>query len=264
MASKQDRLKVHRRTVLLDGARYTVLAPRPSSAERFATNRFHQAWHVLTDVAGAHLLARLCWAMAYQRHDRTVVVVDPPLMVPNPFDADPSSPLVIVNSDLGPFGRDAAADLRRALPFTGSSEGTVVLQTRGLDSALEDPQAFAERDDQASWRDTHQRRRWIEGDDGLVIVAAPPPVLRAWGVELSDLGSWSHEGSSWSFLDAPKNEAEVHVLDDFAAQTAKAVSLRGELFPGQEQRSLTDDEKQQIWSSAKSAKSGKAAEAREG
>jgi hypothetical protein len=254
MASNQDRLKVYRRTVLLDDARYTVLSPRPSSTERFATDRFHDAWHVLTETAGARLLARLCWAMAYQRHDRTVVVVDPQLMVPNPFDADPSSPLVIVNTDLGPFGRGAATDLRSALPFRGASEGTVVLQTRGLDAAIEDPKAFAERDDQASWRDEQRRRRWIEGNDGLVVIAAPPPVLRAWGVALSDLGS----GSSRSFLDHPKNEGEVQVLDDFVDRTAKAVSLRGELFPGQEHQHLTEDQKQQISSS------GKAPEASEG
>jgi hypothetical protein len=250
MASNQERLKVHRRTVLLDRVRYTILSPRPSSTERFATNRFHEAWHVVTDVAGAHLLARLCWAMAYQRHDRTLLVIDPEMMVPNPFDADPSSPLVIVNHELGPFGREVAADLRSKLPFRAPSEGTVVLQTRGLDLALEDPQAFAERDDQASWRDKHQRRRWIEGGDGLVIIAAPPPVLRAWGVELSGLGRWSDERSSRSYLDYPKNEGEVQVLDDFAGQIANAVSLRGDLFPGQDQRRLTDDEKQQICSFA--------------
>jgi hypothetical protein len=216
MASNPDRLKVHRRTVFLGGARHTLLSPRPSTPERFATNRFHEAWHVLTDVTGAHLLARLCWAMAYQKHDRTLLVIDPALMVPNPSDADPSSPLVIVNSDLGPLGPDVATDLRGALPFQAPSEGTVVLQTRGLDLALEDPKAFAKRDDQASWRDQHQRRHWLAGGDGLVVLAAPPPVLRAWGVALSDPGSWSREGTSWSYLDDPKNEGEVRVLDDFA------------------------------------------------
>jgi hypothetical protein len=163
MDPTRQRLKTHSRTLDLGGQSYTILSPRPTVEARFATNRFHEAWHVITDVGGAHLLARLCWAMAFQRHPRTITVIDQAFLVPNPFDADPSAPVVIVNSDLGALSRDAVGSLRSALPLAGSSEGTVVLQTRGLDLALEDVEAFATSDDQAAWRDPHQQRRWIEG-----------------------------------------------------------------------------------------------------
>ncbi len=255
MDTPSNRLKVHRRDLVLGGSRYTILSPRPSIVSRFATNRFHETWHVLADVEGAHLLARLCWAMAYQRHDGTVAVIDPALVVPNPFDADPSSPIVIINTDLGPFSRDGAGSLRQALPFRTPSSGTVVLQTRGLDLALEDPDAFAEGPDQARWRDPHRKRRWIEGSAGLVILAAPGPVLKTWGVELSQLGDRMYEGSSHSELDYPTNDGEVQVLDDFNSHVERAITLRARLFPDAASRQLSEEEKQVMWDARKGSRS---------
>jgi hypothetical protein len=247
MEPAHGRLKTHRRTLALGGSNYSVLSPRPSVEARFATNRYHETWHVVTDISGALLLARLCWAMAFQRHPRTVIVIDPPLLVPNPFDGDPPLPIVIVNNDLGPFDREAAASLRGALPFRAPSEGTVVLQTRGLDIALNDPKEFARSDDQAGWRDAHQKRRWIDGSAGLLMIASPPPVLRSWGVELSDLGSRSDQGSSWAKLDYPHNEGEVQVLDHFSGRVEKAVEVRNRLFPGRSGERLPEDDKRQVW-----------------
>lgn len=247
MEPSQSRLKTHRRTLVLGGSNSAVLSPRPSEAARFAVNRYHDTWHIVTDTAGALLLARLCWAMAFQRHDQTVVVIDPPLLVPNPFDGDPPMPIVIVNNDLGPFDQEAAASLRAALPFRAPSEGTVVLQTRGLDIALKDPDEFAQSDDQAAWRDAHQKRRWMDGTAGLLVIASPPPVLRQWGVELSRLGLSSHEGSSWADLSDPGNDGEVHVLDHFSARVEKAVDVRNRMFPGRSGEHLPEDDRRQVW-----------------
>jgi hypothetical protein len=248
MSPAQEHLKVHRRTLRLDGLDYTILTPRPSSEARFATNRFHETWHVLSDAEGARLFARLCWAMAFQRRRHTVMVIDAPLVVSNPFDADPSSPIAIVNSDLGPFGRGAAAALRSSLPFRLASSGTVALQTRGLDVALEDPKAFARRDDQAHWH-THRTRRWFDGSAGVLMLSAPSAVLKTWGVEVSELGTRSSEGSSWSYLDYPEKEGEVQVLDNFSSHVERAISARSHLFPGREQEQLPDEDKRRIWSS---------------
>ena len=117
---------------MLDGRACTVLTPRPSQPERFATNAFHGTWHVLTDPAGAQLLARLMWAMAFQRKPRTILLVDSPLLVTNPFDADPSSPILIVNSDLGGPTRTGLDALEALLPLRAPSEGTVKLRIDGL------------------------------------------------------------------------------------------------------------------------------------
>jgi hypothetical protein len=247
MGTSHERLKVHRRSLSLHGLRYSVLSPRPIEQARFATVRLHDLWHVLTDVEGAHLLARLCWAMAYQRHERTVMVVDPQLLVPNPFDADPSSSMVIVNSDLGSFSRGAVADLKAQLPFAMPSSGTVVLQTRGLDLALGDPVTFAEREGQTAGSMEHRTRRWIDGVNGLLVLAAPPPVLRMWGVELSDHGRSSPTGTCWSYLDDPEKEGEVHVLDDFIDQVGHSIALRNLLFPDRTRQALADDERRQMW-----------------
>src|SRR5262245_31383624 len=50
-------LKLHRRTLLLDGRAFTILAPRPAQPERLATNSFHQTWHVLADPFGGRFFA---------------------------------------------------------------------------------------------------------------------------------------------------------------------------------------------------------------
>jgi hypothetical protein len=242
----QSRLKTHRRALVLDGSKYAVLSPRPGVDARFAVNRDDDTWRIVTDTSGALLLARLCWAMAFQRHPRTVVVIDPPLLVANPYDGDPAMPIVIVNNDLGPFDREAAASLRVALPFRDPSEGTVVLQTRGLDIALQDPKEFALSDDQAGLRGAHQKRRWIDGSEGLLVIASAPPVLRKWGVELSHLGSASHEGSRWAEPDHLQNDGEVHVLDHFSERVEKAVEVRNRVFPGRSAERLPEDDRRQV------------------
>jgi hypothetical protein len=239
-----SRLKVHRRTLGLDHRRCTALALRPATEERFATNRFHQTWHVLSDVAGARLLARLCWAMAHERRPGTFAVIDPRYLVPNPFDADPSSPIVVVNNDLGPFSRPMAAALRHRLPFTTPSEGTVVLRTPGLDEAL----AAGGRPPRA-WN-RHQQRRWIERVHGLLVIAAPPPMLREWAMTVARAGTWFHEGSdyvelSWSPGDGA--DGEVQVFEDFAGRVATAQAARERLFPGRSHAELTEEEREQVW-----------------
>jgi hypothetical protein len=249
VTTSAERLKVHRRSLRLDGLEYTVLSPRPSEAARFSTNRYHETWHVITDGSGAQLLARLCWAMAFQQRERTFILIDSPLLVPNPFDADPSTPIVIANNDLGPIGRDALKSLRSTLPLDTPSMGTVVLQTRGLDTALEDAAAFHRRDDQATWRNQHHKRRWIDGTSELLVMAAPPPVLRGWGVDLSTLGRQIHPGMEWeTYLDDPERTGEVQVIGDFTNQVDAAIVSRTQLFPDKSHGPLTEVERAQVWS----------------
>jgi hypothetical protein len=247
-----DRLKVHRRSLRLDGLEYTVLSPRPSETARFATHRYHETWHIVSDGASAQLLARLCWAMAFQQRERTFVLIDPPLLAPNPFDADPATPIVIANNDLGPIGREAMKALRSKVPFETASMGTVVLQTRGLDLAMDDTAAFHRRDDQAMWRNEHQKRRWIDGTSGFLLMAAPPPVLRGWGVDLLTLGREIKPGMAWeAYLDYPEKSGEVQVIGDFTTQVDAAIAMRNQLFPGRADDLLSEDERARIWSARK-------------
>jgi hypothetical protein len=246
MESMHTRLKTHRRTLTLGGSRYTILSPRPSVEARFATNHFHETWQIVTDTSGAQLLARLCWAMAFQRHPRALIVIDPSLLVPNPYDGDPPLPIVIVNNDLSPLDREATESLEGALPFRTPSEGTVVLQTRGLDIALNDPQEFEPSADRADRRDARTTSQWIDETAGLLVIAAPPAVLRSWGVEISGLSSSSDRGSSQSDLGHSQKEGGVQVLEQLSSRVARAVEVRNQLFPGRSKERLPEGDGRQV------------------
>ena len=66
---------------------------------------------------------------------------------------------------------------------------------------------------------------------------------------MSELGTWSSEGSSWSYLDYPEKEGEVQVLDNFSSHVERAIAARSRLFAGREQEQLPDEDKRRIWSS---------------
>jgi hypothetical protein len=236
---KVQPVKLHRRHVDLDGRAFTVLTLRPSTECRYATNYFHQTWHVLTDPSGARLLGRLCWSLAFQRREGTIVVIDHPLIVPNPFDADKSSPIVIVNSDLAPLNRTAISQLKRHLARKKRSEGTVRLSTSGLDRMLAaDPAGdLLELQQQSSgvWWNDHQRRGWTDRVNGVVVLAAPSPVLQWLALWLSQLGSHWYRGSDYSELDHPmtrRGTGEVQVFENFATMVTQAIATRESLFPG--------------------------------
>jgi hypothetical protein len=236
-------LKVHRRRVRLEDGAYTLLSLRPTVAERFATESGAAgggaagggaaggaaASRIVVDGAGAQVLARLCWAMAFQDRPRTAVLIDEMFLTPNPWDGAASSPIVVVRREAGgpgetgetgeeggpaePFGSDTAAALRAQLPLTTESEGTVVLQTRGLDVALADPAAFAARDEQAAWRERDPSAgpvRHVRADGGLVVLEAPGAVLRAWAVSLA-------QGDP---QEGPEYTGEVHVVESLSRPPA--------------------------------------------
>ena len=110
-SATDEMMKLHRRTMVLDGRVYTVISLRPGSDFRFSTNRFHETWHVLSDWRGARVLSRLLWGLAYQRRPGTLVVIDPEHLDPNPFDAAPADPIVLVPSELTVFTRGAGQEV---------------------------------------------------------------------------------------------------------------------------------------------------------
>ena len=248
MTTDRTSTKLHRRELSLDGRQFTVLSPRPSVTERFATNYFHQTWHVISDAGSARLFGEICWAMAFQRRERTLTVIDQRFLVPNPFDADPSRPIVIVNSDLGtpsPAGFDA---LRSRLPLSSPSEGTVKVATPGLDIALADLKGFYRREEARGfgWRAGH-RRPWVNETHGLSVIAAPAHVLRLWAPYLSRLGTSWYRGTDSTELDGTDMDGEVQVLRDFKGCLSRAISTRERLFPGRASAPLTVEERERVW-----------------
>ncbi|MGZ6996010.1 MAG: hypothetical protein ACXVIM_12425 [Acidimicrobiia bacterium] len=213
MGSPAGKLKLHRRSLDLAGERFTVLALRPTTADRYATTEFHETWHILCDTEGAELLGRLAWAMAFQSRTHTFLLVDLPLITPDPFDTSPSSPILIVNSDLGPPTPDAIEALRSKLPLAEPSEGSVRLMTAGFDRALADTDRFwtQERKDDPAFT-AHQHARWVEQVNGVVVLAAPSPVLRQWAVRTGDLARRGPLDPEWTPLHDRKWTGEVQVL----------------------------------------------------
>ncbi len=207
------KLKMHRRNIQLDGDRFTVLSLRPTTTERFATTEYHETCHILSDVEGAVLLGRLSWAMAFQTRPRTIVLIDLPLIAPDPFGASPSSPILIVRSELEPPSPAAIEALVSHLPLTDDSEGSVRLMTAGFDRAIADVDRFwaQERTEDPAFA-THLNARWVERVGGAVVLSAPSHVLRQWAVRVADLAGHGPLAPEWTPADEQKWTGEVKVL----------------------------------------------------
>ncbi|GIG59318.1 hypothetical protein Lfu02_36900 [Longispora fulva] len=228
------RLKLHRRRMWLDGREYTVLGLRPGGPARFATNLHHECWHVLSDLHGARLLGRLLWGLAFQPRPNTLVLIDRPFLDPNPFDAEPSDPIALMASTLTPLSPQAARRLRRQLPLTRSSDGTVGWRTHGLDTAMAEVRA------QAGWWEhrRHEERPWrapapetgrrCDRIGGLIVFAGPPALLRQWAVDVYRLGDWWHAGQCATEDLWPGGE--VQILRDYHRQVALTGQVRAGLL----------------------------------
>jgi hypothetical protein len=207
------KLKLHRRNLELDGERFAVLALRPTTSERFATTEYQDTWHILCNLDGADLLARLSWAMAFQSRKHTLMLIDLPQITADPFDASPTAPILVVNSELDAPTPAAIESLRTQVPLTGPSEGSVRLMTAGLDRALADPDRFwaQERSGDPEFK-AHQLARWVEQVSGVVVLAAPPPVLRQWAVRVAELAARGALDPEWTPDQEHRWTGEVQVL----------------------------------------------------
>ncbi|WP_282784315.1 TfoX/Sxy family DNA transformation protein [Nocardia sp. CC201C] len=194
--SVSDGLKLHRHQVRSPGHVHTVITPRPGTHARFSTNRFHDTWHVLSDEHGARLLARLLWGLSYQARPRTVVLIDRPFLCPNPFDADPADPIVLVPGWCTPFDDHTARWLKSRLPLS-NPDGTVRWHTFGLDRTLEP----AARD---AWWDRYRRRKdrgIVSRRSGLLVLAPrTPDEARAWALHAAGLDTANGYGSDYAYL----------------------------------------------------------------
>jgi hypothetical protein len=249
-------VKLHRREIMLDRKSYTVLSPRPTTPFRFATNLYHDTWHVLSDARGAHLLGRMFWSMAYQRRPNTIMVIDYPLLVPNPFDADPSSPILISNTNLGGLSKTAVTQLNQNLPFTSRSLGIVRLATPGLARLLAGQTDLerTQRDSGDSWT-AYERAGFTDRVKGVVVLAAAPPMLEWWALWLSRLGTRPYEGSDYSELGHSANRGwhrdagtgEVQIFERFSTMVSQAAETRKRLYPNAGNRELLQNEREAVW-----------------
>lgn len=224
----RDGMKLHRRTLRLDGRAHTVIGLRPGTAARFSTNHYHGVWHVLSDQHGARVLARLLWGLAYQARPGTLLVVDRPFLCPTPFDADPADPIVVVPSWHTPFTARAARDLARRLPLSRPPDGTVRWRTHGLDGALADPRAW--------FRALPPGPEAVPGRGkrlhGLIaLLPARPAEAREWAVQAGWLDAGNRYGMDYDFLAGGCRDAaaEIQIFRDFRRRVSVARRARADV-----------------------------------
>jgi hypothetical protein len=253
-ASEASEVKLHRRELMLDRKQFTVLSPRPTTPHRFATNFYHETWHVLSDAAGAHLLGRMCWSMAYQRNPNTIMVIDYPLLVSNPFDADQSMPIVLSNRDLGGLSALALGQLKHQLPFTSPSRGTVRLTSPGLDRLLAGQGDLGRaQQESGEWWNKQQHKGVTDCVKGMVVFAAHPPMLQWWALHLSGLGEKGYSGSDYASLNwspesnRPGGTGEVQVFERFTTMVSQAREARNRVYPYTSNRELLPEERERVW-----------------
>ncbi|MFJ1458317.1 TfoX/Sxy family DNA transformation protein [Nocardia sp. N2S4-5] len=190
-----DGMKLHRRSIRLDGHVHTVISLRPGTSVRFSTNRFHDTWHLLSDDRGAHLLAHLLWGMSFQSRPGTLLVIDHPFLTTTPFDADPADPIVLVPGWCTRLGPRAARELVRRLPLRSAPEGTIRWHTHGLTAAGDDSYL-------PYWERERGHTQRLSG--AIVVTPSTPAECRHWAASAlaldttrypSDhtyLGPWDH------------------------------------------------------------------------
>src|SRR5437762_9292860 len=95
-----SRMKVHLRELSLGKTEYRVVTLRPGTRVSFSTNFFHNTWHLVSDIQGARLLARLLWGLSYQRWPGTLVLIHGNHLAATPFEAEQSDPFLLIPSHL--------------------------------------------------------------------------------------------------------------------------------------------------------------------
>ncbi|WP_228001541.1 hypothetical protein [Nocardia australiensis] len=195
------------------------------------------------------MLARLLWGLAYQRRPGTLVVIDPEHLDPNPFDAAPADPIVVVPVERTVLTRAAAADLRRRMPFRERSEGTVRWQTFGL------PQAVAEL---REWRSRAPGERIWRFDElpvgtprvdrigGLITIFGGHHQLRSWATDLATLGDYAYHGMDYTYLDEADRNGEVQIFRQYRREVNIARRARAEVLAS----GVAGDLDRAVWSHA--------------
>jgi hypothetical protein len=255
--SAEGRLKVHLRLLRLGGATYRVITLRPGTPAAFSTNYFHNTWHVVTDMSGARLLARLLWGLAYQRQPGTLVLVHGAHLRPTPFEAERSDPFVLASAGLTRLDTSALRQLKALLPRLGPPTLTARWLTFGLDEALAAWRGERE-DDPTEWERESLRRKenrqlWtherMDRRGGFICYSAPPAVLRYQALIVHSLrvkaGSYATE-MNYHFL-AERSSAvswcgdgEVQIFADYRDRVAAATQARAEFLPRPNQPVLSE------------------------
>jgi hypothetical protein len=246
MRKRASRAKMHLRLVRVGGYVFRVVTPRPAARFAFSTNFFHETWHIVTSQRGASALARLLWGLSYERHPGTVLLIHGDHLLPTPFEAERSDPILLVPAVLTRLNTAKLRTLKGRLNRLGSPTKTIRWHSFGLDVALQD----------RSERGNTHRRSEAEGEElsrkrsrciwkqermvrigGFVCYSAPPPVLRQQALRIHalrvrkgfsdmDYHFLTRESSKGSWC----GDGEVQIFADYVDRVSAAIEARRELL----------------------------------
>jgi hypothetical protein len=235
-----DGMKVHLRLVRLNGYMYRILTLRPGTTVAYSTNYFHGTWHIISDMSGSRLLARLLWALSYQRQPNTLFLLHGEHLQPTPFDAAPSDPIVLAPTPHTALCEDVLRSLKSRIQHLGPPTQTVRLHTYGLDVALADVPGFHAREypREQGWHshlvrsnDIWQQER-MQRWGGFLCYTAPPILLRIRAVAIHQLHTERHsfDGMGYQYL-ADRGEhrfpdGEVQIFNDYGLRLKEAEIAR--------------------------------------
>jgi hypothetical protein len=240
------RMKVHLRLFGAGPRVYRLVTLRAGTEAAFSTNYFHNTWHILSDLSGARLLARLLWGLAYQTQRGTMVLIHGEHLRPTPFEGDRSDPFLLVPAHFTRLDRDALRTLKKNLNRLGPGAKTIRWHTFGLDTALE-----SGRREWASLAGTEQlwrlgqrgpwRQERMVRCGGFICYLAPPAILRWQALQIHNMwvkdGNYATEMDCHFLAEASSKESyygdgEVQIFADYRQRVAAAAQARREILPG--------------------------------
>lgn len=213
---------------------FRVVTLRPATGVRFSTNWFHETWHVLTDRAGAFVLARLLWGLSFQRERGTVVLIDGEHLAPTPFEADPPRPILIVPRWLTRADGESLRALQFRLRKPWPSK-TIRFHTFGL--ASEAPI------DTRHWKEPSRRRddasESVEVRSAFICWSAPAVVMRERARYIYAMRHCKKMDYHYLAETGFRAEGEVQVFRDFETMISAARLARRAVL-GDPKRAIQD------------------------
>ncbi len=234
---------MHLRLVPIAGSVYRIVTLRPGTKVCFSTNFFHQTWHIVTSQQGSRLLARLLWGLSYQHHPGTLLLIHGDHLLPTPFEAERSDPILIARTGLTRIDPSVFRFLKGQLHRLGPPTTTIRWQSFGLDAALQDDaeEISPLKKETDLLRTDEGRQLWRQERmgrlGGFVVYSAPAQILRQQALRIHDLkvckrrqGSrmdyhfLARESGSHSWIP----DGEVQIFADYMDGVAAATQARRE------------------------------------
>lgn len=195
------------------------------------------------------VLRRLFWAIAFDEHADTLVLLAGPVLAPTPFDAAPSRPVIIARVDRTPLRNHHVAELLVRMRRRRAPDGTIKPRTFGMNAA-DAAEAAAPQASHSAWHKRHEHEEpRVDLVGGAIVFRGSSRALRQAALALRGLDEPLQDGKmGYQYVgeshDRPHAAGEVQVFGDYRSMLSDArharedVERRGaDLSP----RHLSDD-----------------------